>query len=108
MSGDRTLVCKDCNQEFIFTSSEQDFYAEKGFTNAPSRCPSCRQNRKRTNGNGGRGGNRGSSTGFRSERQMYNAVCTRCGSQTQVPFQPKTGREILCRDCFRSKNNSFR
>ncbi|HEX7712841.1 MAG TPA: zinc-ribbon domain containing protein [Bacillota bacterium] len=101
MSSDKTLVCKECNQEFTFTASEQDFYAEKGFTNEPSRCPSCRQARK-NNGRGqsGRGG-----SGFRSERVLYDAVCTRCGAQTQVPFQPKPDREVLCRDCFRSKSN---
>ena len=31
------LQCKDCGQEFEFTPGEQQFYAEKGFTNEPSR-----------------------------------------------------------------------
>jgi hypothetical protein len=39
---DTTLTCRDCGNEFIFTAGEQSFYAEKGFTNKPSRCPSCR------------------------------------------------------------------
>ena len=32
MYTDKTLVCKECGQEFTFTASEQEFYAEKGFT----------------------------------------------------------------------------
>ena len=40
---DKTLTCKDCNAEFVFTEGEQAFYAEKGFQNEPQRCPDCRQ-----------------------------------------------------------------
>lgn len=43
---DKTIVCKDCNKDFVFTSGEQEFYKEKGFTNEPTRCPDCRKARK--------------------------------------------------------------
>lgn len=43
---DRTLVCRDCGREFIFTAGEQEFYAQKGFLNDPVRCPDCRRARK--------------------------------------------------------------
>lgn len=43
---DKTIVCKDCGKEFIFTVGEQEFYAEKGFQNEPVRCKECRQARK--------------------------------------------------------------
>ena len=43
---DKTIVCKDCNTEFVFTVGEQQFYAEKGFTNEPVRCADCRKKRK--------------------------------------------------------------
>lgn len=43
---DKTLICKDCGNEFTFTIGEQQFYAEKGFTNEPQRCASCRKARK--------------------------------------------------------------
>lgn len=46
MAADKTLVCKDCNANFTFTAGEQEFYAEKGFTNEPTRCPECRKARK--------------------------------------------------------------
>ncbi len=43
---DKTIVCKDCGKEFVFTVGEQEFYAEKGFQNEPVRCKECRQARK--------------------------------------------------------------
>ena len=46
MYTDKTLTCKECEEEFIFTAGEQEFYAEKGFMNEPQRCKNCRQNRK--------------------------------------------------------------
>ena len=45
MYSDKNLVCADCGQEFVFTASEQDFYAQRGFTE-PRRCASCRASRK--------------------------------------------------------------
>ncbi len=50
---DKTLVCKDCGAEFTFTAGEQAFYAEKGFTNEPQRCPACRKARKEQRRNNG-------------------------------------------------------
>ena len=46
MYEDKTLQCKDCGEDFVFTAGEQEFYAEKGFQNEPSRCKDCRVNRK--------------------------------------------------------------
>ena len=48
---DKTLVCKDCGAEFVFTEGEQQFYSEKGFTNEPQRCPNCRRARKQQRNN---------------------------------------------------------
>ena len=48
---DRTLVCKDCGKEFVFTVGEQEFYKEKGFENEPVRCPDCRRARKQQRNN---------------------------------------------------------
>lgn len=52
---DKTLTCKDCGAEFIFSEGEQAFYKEKGFENEPQRCPECRKAKKqqRRGGNGG-------------------------------------------------------
>lgn len=46
MYEDKTLICKECGNEFVFTAGEQEFYAEKGFVNEPQRCKECRQARK--------------------------------------------------------------
>lgn len=52
MFQDKTIVCKDCGQEFTFTANEQEFFAEKGFTNEPQRCKPCRDARKGASNNG--------------------------------------------------------
>ena len=31
MFEDKTLVCKDCGKEFVWTAGEQEFYASRGF-----------------------------------------------------------------------------
>ncbi|MBX9137873.1 MULTISPECIES: zinc-ribbon domain-containing protein [unclassified Clostridium] len=43
---DKTLTCRDCGAEFVFTTGEQEFYKEKGFTNEPTRCVACRRAKK--------------------------------------------------------------
>jgi len=48
---DKTLNCVDCSDDFTFTSGEQSFYAEKGFTNEPKRCPDCRRKAKQARQN---------------------------------------------------------
>ena len=101
---DKTLQCRDCGQDFVFTAGEQEYYAQKGFTNEPRRCPSCRQARKAQQGGGGSYGssssygssygNGGGSYGGgyeRAPRQMFDAVCSNCGKETQGPFQPPSG-----------------
>ena len=55
MYADKNLTCADCNQEFVFTASEQDFYAQRGFTE-PRRCSSCRASRKAARNADGGGG----------------------------------------------------
>ena len=54
MYEDKTLTCRECGNEFVFSASEQEFFAQKGFQNEPSRCPACRAARRAQNGNGGR------------------------------------------------------
>jgi CxxC-x17-CxxC domain-containing protein len=92
MAQDKTIQCADCGTDFTFTASEQEFFASKGFTNEPKRCPSCRATRKQTRGGG--------SVGAGGARQMFPAVCAACGKETQVPFEPRNGRPVYCSDCF--------
>lgn len=108
VTADKTLICRDCGNEFIFTAGEQQFYAERGFVQ-PSRCPSCRANRRsdRT-GAGDSGGYRSSQMGQREPRPMFPAVCADCGRETMVPFEPRAGRPVYCRDCYQNHRNDFR
>lgn len=46
MYEDKSIVCKDCGKEFIFTAGEQEFYDQKGFKNQPLRCKECRAKKK--------------------------------------------------------------
>jgi CxxC-x17-CxxC domain-containing protein len=102
---DQTLYCRDCNQEFTFTVGEQEFYASRGLTNTPSRCPECRAAHKQSR-SGQRDSYGGSSGGFRERdvaRQMYSAICASCGKETQVPFQPRGDRPVYCSECYQSQ-----
>jgi CxxC-x17-CxxC domain-containing protein len=114
---DRTLTCRDCGQPFPFTAGEQAFYQERGYSE-PQRCPACRAERKAQRaasgggsyGNGGGsyasgGGYGGGSRGGYSSgpRQMYPAVCSACGKETEVPFQPSNDKPVYCRECFQER-----
>jgi CxxC-x17-CxxC domain-containing protein len=87
----------DCGEDFVFTVGEQDFYRQKGLTNAPTRCKRCRDLRKASRGEGGGGGAHRSSGG-----EMFTAVCSDCGAETQVPFQPTGARPVYCRNCYQN------
>ena len=73
MYTDKTLTCKECGAEFVFTAGEQEFYAERGFA---------RKNNARP------------------QREMFTAVCASCGAEAKVPFQPREDRPVYCSDCF--------
>ena len=87
MYEDKTLTCKECGQEFVFTAGEQQFYAEKGFENEPQRCKACRDARKNAT---------------RATREMLDATCANCGAECKVPFKPREDRPVYCSECFAS------
>ena len=108
---DRTLTCLDCNQPFTFTADDQQYHREKGYTNEPKRCASCRQNRRSSSSsyNSSYGSSSyGSSGGYGSRREMHDAVCAQCGKDTQVPFRPSGDRPVYCSDCFSKQPASSR
>ena len=99
MYNDKPINCRDCGQSFLFTVGEQEFFASKGFTNKPSRCPDCRAANKRNRNEGGY--STGGGGGYeRREREMFSAVCSNCGKEALVPFQPRSDRPVYCSDCF--------
>ncbi len=91
MYQDKTIVCKDCNQEFTFTAGEQEFYAERGFENEPQRCKSCRDSRKQK---------------VRETREYFTSTCASCGKEAKVPFKPREDRPILCSECFAEQKSN--
>jgi CxxC-x17-CxxC domain-containing protein len=100
---DKTIVCVDCGMEFTFSAADQEFHAARGYQD-PKRCPSCRQARRSERGGGG--GYGGGGYGARAPRTMYDAVCSQCGAQTQVPFQPRQDRPVYCDECFAKQRAS--
>lgn len=127
---DKTIVCSDCQAEFVHSAEDQQRYAERGFTHEPKRCATCRASRKSSGGGGGGsgyggGGGGGGGRGFGGgggggrgyggggggygggggggPKQLFDATCAECGKQTQVPFKPSGNRPVYCRDCFKSR-----
>lgn len=47
---DKILKCLDCDEEFIFTLGEQEFFESNQFQE-PKRCPACRRARKQEKNN---------------------------------------------------------
>ena len=91
---DRVLKCMDCGAEFVFTSGEQLFFADKGFKNEPKRCKACKV--KRSQALSGQSYNRAETT----------TTCTQCGKETTVPFKPTQGRPVYCRECFQQRRTT--
>jgi len=89
---DKSIQCSDCGATFTFSAEEQELFQSRGYTNEPKRCPECRQARK---------SERYGNSNYRSRRQMFPAVCAECGKDTEVPFEPSTGRPVYCSDCYR-------
>ncbi|MFA6436368.1 MAG: CxxC-x17-CxxC domain-containing protein [Candidatus Gracilibacteria bacterium] len=85
-TGSRPVLCRDC-----FKGSQGE--------SRPSRS---------SGGDRSFGGDR-SSGGDRSfeDRKMYKTQCATCREECSVPFQPKPGRAIYCRDCM-GKNEGGR
>ncbi len=98
---DRNLTCVDCSTSFVFSADDQEFHAQKGYTNDPKRCPTCRAARRSDSG----GGSYSSGGGY-GQREMTSVICSQCGKQTQVPFVPRNDRPVYCSDCFATQRPS--
>lgn len=98
MFNDKTLSCKDCGEDFVFSASEQEFYEKKGFKNEPRRCKDCRDKmKKRNQERRSKGGNN------RSNKPMFTVTCSACNKTTTVPFQPTGDKPVYCRECFQAR-----
>ena len=92
---DKTLTCRECGQEFVFTAGEQEFYLSRNLMNEPGRCPECRAARRRER-----------NSGYGGSRLSYPAICASCGVETTVPFEPREGRPVYCRECYTKMRQS--
>ena len=109
---DKTLTCKDCGQEFIWTAGEQEFYASRGLQNAPTRCPADRAARRAQGGGRGGGGGGGSYAGGGGggygggQREMFTATCCHCVLLWGVESQTRGYKSVYCSDCFEKQRSS--
>jgi CxxC-x17-CxxC domain-containing protein len=94
---DKRLQCVDCGREFIFTAGEQAFFREKRLTNEPKRCRQCKNQQVAQMPPG-------NDSNFK--RIETPVTCSRCGRETTVPFVPKQGRPVLCRECFQGRRSA--
>ncbi|HZS93639.1 MAG TPA: CxxC-x17-CxxC domain-containing protein [Chloroflexota bacterium] len=102
---DRSLTCVQCGSEFTFSADDQQFHASRGYQD-PKRCPTCRaERRSQQGGAGGYSGGYGYSD--RPRREMYTAVCSRCGGEARVPFIPRGDKPVYCSDCYQPAPRSW-
>ncbi len=90
---DKKLNCRDCGKDFVFTASEQEFHAQKGYQNPPARCPECRATRKAS---------------FTQGRELHTTTCAGCGKEAQVPFVPRGDKPVYCSECFKTQRTETR
>jgi CxxC-x17-CxxC domain-containing protein len=96
--GDELLICRDCRVVFAFSDDERRDFAAIGYFHPPSRCSTCRADRKSRQAE--------SRTAvvaprFRDLQEVRTTViCSSCGASTVVPFAARPGRSVYCSACF--------
>ena len=95
------LTCRDCAAVFAFSDEERGQFAAMGHFHAPSRCASCRAERKSH-----QAASRSPAVAprFRELQQARSTViCSSCGESTVVPFAARPGRNVYCSACFQRR-----
>lgn len=87
-------ICSKCGNE-----CEVPFKPSGG---KPVFCSNCFK--KNGSSDSRRFGGRNSGRSNFGDRQMYEAVCDKCGNNCNLPFQPKGGKPVYCSKCFEDKN----
>ena len=90
---DRSLSCRECGTTFVWTAGEQEFYHQKGLLHEPQRCPDCRKKAK-------------AERGAARAAHKHDVICSDCGKQAQVPFEPRMDRPVYCSECFETRRNA--
>jgi CxxC-x17-CxxC domain-containing protein len=89
---DVEIACVQCKESFVFSEKEQETFYQRNMT-APQRCPKCRSKK----------------AVLREDApSRFEIVCDHCGRHDTVPFQPKVGRSVLCRDCHEATRSRAR
>ena len=89
---DVEITCVQCKEVFIFSAQEQEKFYQRNMM-SPQRCPKCRSKK--------------AAAGVNAPKR-FEIVCDNCGEHDQVPFQPKIGRSVLCKDCFQASRSKIR
>jgi CxxC-x17-CxxC domain-containing protein len=89
---DIEIPCVQCKEIFLFTEKEQEMFYQRNMM-APQRCLRCRSKK---------------AASAPDAPKRYEIVCDHCGKHDTVPFQPKVGRSVLCRDCYESSRSRAR
>ncbi len=96
---EKSILCIDCNKDFVWSIGEQTFYRDKGLENPPKRCKECKQAK-----NERLAAITAAQAAGIKQRIEVTVNCARCNSQTTVPFYPSQGRPVYCRSCFLEMN----
>ncbi|MBA2737291.1 MAG: zinc-ribbon domain containing protein [Pyrinomonadaceae bacterium] len=89
---DIEISCVQCKEVFIFTEKEQEVFYQRNMS-PPQRCLKCRSKKAATGANA---------------PSKFEIVCDHCGKHDYVPFQPKVGRTVLCRECHNANKSKVR
>ena len=90
---DVEIACIQCKETFIFSEQEQEKFYQRNMM-SPQRCSQCRPKKK--------------SKKNQSSGSRFEIVCDHCGKHDTVPFQPKVGRSVYCKDCHEASRSKTR
>ena len=88
---DVEIPCVQCKEIFVFTEKEQEIFYQRNMM-TPQRCTKCRSKKSAAGQTSGK----------------FEIVCDHCGKHDHVPFQPKVGRAVLCRECYNASRSKAR
>lgn len=89
---DVEIPCVQCKENFLFTEKEQEMFYQRNMM-PPQRCTRCRSKKATVN---------------EDPAKRFDIVCDHCGRHDQVPFQPKVGRSVLCKECYNASRSKSR
>jgi CxxC-x17-CxxC domain-containing protein len=92
--------CSQCNSNFEITNFDLEFYekfspvflTKKYSIPTPKLCPDCRQQRRLS---------------FINESNLYKSKCNSCGKNIVSRFNPKSGLNVFCNECWASDERDY-